>query len=152
MRSPGTQVRDLAIRDVVSVSPGATLRECAQAMRAGHVGCVVLVDEGSGRPVGVVTDRDIVVEAIAVGLDCATMTAGDIAARPVVSVREEDDAVEAMARMRECGVRRLPVTGAHGKLVGVLALDDLIGLVAELADSVIRVIAAEKTKEAQSRR
>ncbi len=147
MRRPSTLARDVAMPEVVTVPSRATLRECAELMRARHVGSLVLVDADGRRPIGVVTDRDIVIEAVAMGLDVATLTAGDIAARPVASIREDEDVIEAIARMRECGVRRLPVTGASGQLVGLLALDDLIEVVAEQADAIARVIAAERVKE-----
>ncbi len=152
MRTPTSLVRDLANREVVTVPSTATLRECAQAMRARHVGSLILVDPGSARPLGLVTDRDIILEAVAVGLDVDTLTAGDIATRPLATVREDDDLVEAMARMRECGVRRLPVTGVDGHLCGVLALDDIVPAIAEQAASVVGVIAAEKAKENATRR
>ena len=80
MRTPTTAIRDLAIHKVVTVASDTSLRDCAQAMREKHVGSLVLVDPGSRRPLGIVTDRDIVVEAVAVGLDPTTITAGDIAA------------------------------------------------------------------------
>jgi signal-transduction protein with cAMP-binding, CBS, and nucleotidyltransferase domain len=152
MRTPTTKVRDLASHEVVTVTSSTTLRDCAQAMRARHVGSVILLDPGNPCPLGLVTDRDIVIEAVAVGLDVATMTAGDIAIRPLATVQEDEDVIEAMARMRECGVRRLAVTGANGQLCGVLALDDLIGSLADQADSIVRVIAAENTKEDATRR
>ncbi len=121
-------------------------------MREKHVGSLVLVDPGSRRPLGIVTDRDIVVEAVAVGLDPMTITAGDIAAKPVVTVRDDEDVLEALARMRENGVRRLPVTGADGQLAGVLSLDDLLAAMSEQFDSIMRVMIAERTKEGATRR
>jgi CBS domain-containing protein len=145
------RVGDIARREVVAIAPEATLRECAQLMRAQHVGTVVLVDPASSRPVGVVTDRDIIVEAVATGLDVTAMTAGDIAASPVACVGEELDLLAALARMREGGVRRLPVTGADGRLVGMLALDDVIAMLGEQADEIARVIAAEAVKERATR-
>jgi len=152
MRTPTTAIRDLAIHKVVTVSSDTSLRDCAQAMREKHVGSLVLVDPGSRRPLGIVTDRDIVVEAVAVGLDPKTITAGDIAAKPVVTVRDDEDVLEALARMRENGVRRLPVTGPDGQLAGVLSLDDLLAAMSEQFDSIMRVMIAERTKEGATRR
>jgi len=152
MRTPTTIVRDLAIHKVVTVTSNTTLRDCAQAMREEHVGSVVLVDPGSPRPVGIITDRDIVVEAVAVGLDVTTLTAGDIATKPVITVRDDEDVLDALARMRENGVRRLPVTGPHGHLAGVLSLDDLLAALSEQFDSIVRVMVAERTKEGVTRR
>jgi len=70
-------VRDLAAHEVVTVTPTTTLAECAQIMRAQHVGSVVVIDDVGQRdnPRGIVTDRDIVIEAVAVGLDPTTLTA-----------------------------------------------------------------------------
>jgi len=152
MRTPTTIVRDLAIPKVVTVTSNTTLRDCAHAMREEHVGSVVIVDPGSPRPIGIVTDRDIVVEAVAVGLDVTTLTAGDIAAKPVVTVRDDEDILDALSRMRENGIRRLPVTGSHGQLAGVLSLDDLMAAVSEQLDSMVRVMVAERTKENTTRR
>jgi len=88
---------------------------------------------------------------VAVGLDASTLTAADIAVAPLATIREDDDLLEALARMRENGVRRLPVTGARGQLVGVVSFDDLLQAVAEQLDSMGRVIAAERTREGATR-
>ncbi|HUN92199.1 MAG TPA: CBS domain-containing protein [Burkholderiaceae bacterium] len=151
MRAPSTTIRDLATRSVLTVAPTASLRDCALAMRNGHVGSVVVVDERDPKPLGILTDRDIVVEVVAVGLDASTLTAADIAVAPLATIREDDDLLEALARMRENGVRRLPVTGARGQLVGVVSFDDLLQAVAEQLDSMGRVIAAERTREGATR-
>jgi CBS domain-containing protein len=151
MRTPTTTIGDLAVHKVVTAPSNASLRDCALAMREKHVGSVVLVDPANARPVGIVTDRDIVVEAVAVGLDPAAITAGDIAAKPVVAVHEKEDVLEALARMRENGVRRLPVTDTNGRLTGVLTLDDVVASLAEQFDSVVRVIVAERAKEGETR-
>jgi len=152
MRTPTTAVRDLAIHKVVTVTSNTTLRDCAQTMREEHVGSVVIVDPGSPRPLGIITDRDIVIEAVAVGLDVTTLTAGDIAAKPVITIRDDEDVLDALARMRENGVRRLPVTGPHGHLSGVLSIDDLLAVLSEQFDSIVRVMVAERTKEGATRR
>ncbi|MCE2969138.1 MAG: CBS domain-containing protein [Burkholderiales bacterium] len=150
MRAKTAAVSDLATREVVMVGPPATLLECAQAMRNRHVGSLVVAD-AAGKPLGIVTDRDLVVEALALQLDPATLTAGDVMSTPVATVRLDDDLFDALARMRERGVRRLPVVDAQGRAVGVLAVDDLLGVLAEQVDSVVRVLKAEQTREAVTR-
>lgn len=150
MRAKTATVRDLATPEVVTVSSQATLIECAEAMRNRHVGSVVVANS-AGEPLGVVTDRDLVVEAIALQLDPATLTAGDVMSAPVATVRQDDDVFDALARMRERGVRRLPVVDAQGRAVGLLAVDDLLGVLAEQVDSVVRVLRAEQTREAATR-
>ncbi len=154
MRVRSVSVRDLAAREVVTVTPGATLAECAQIMREQHVGSVVVIDDKGShdRPSGIVTDRDIVVEAVALGLDPATLTAGDVMATPLATVREGDDILDALARMRENGVRRLPVLDDAGQLCGIVAIDNLLEAMSEQLDAVVGVIKSEQTRESATRR
>lgn len=144
-RPRSTLVRDLAQRSVVTARAESTLVECAKLMRNEHVGSIVVVD--AGRPVGIVTDRDIVIEAVAVQLDPGTLTAGDVMNQQLATVRENDDLFDALARMREAGVRRLPVVDAQGTLSGLLAVDNVLEVLAEQVDGVVRVVKAEQTKE-----
>ncbi|MCX8005204.1 MAG: CBS domain-containing protein [Burkholderiaceae bacterium] len=150
MRAQTTQVRDLAVRAVVKVDRDTTVADCARIMRSEHVGSVIVTDGARGE--GIVTDRDIVIEVVATGLDPATLTAGDIMSTPLATVRESDDLLDALARMREQGVRRLGVVDDEGRLTGVLAVDNLLEALAEQIDGVVRVLKAEQTKETQTRR
>lgn len=150
MRVQTALVRDLAVRAVVKVDRETTVADCAKIMRNEHVGSVI-VATGS-EPEGIVTDRDIVIEVVAMGLDPAALTAGDIMSTPLATVRESDDLFDALARMRERGVRRLAVVDDAGRLTGVLAVDNLLEVLAEQVDGVVRVLKAEQTKETQTRR
>ena len=154
MRAKTVTVRDLATMQVVTVQPQTTLAECAQIMRNQHVGSVIVVDDKGRRdnPVGIVTDRDIVIETVAVDLDPKTLTAGDVMATPLATVNDTDDILDALAKMRERGVRRLPVVNESGVLAGILAVDNLLEALAEQLDSVVRVIKAEQTKETALRK
>lgn len=154
MRAKSVRIGDLAVRDVVTVTPQTTLTEVAQVMRNQHVGSVVVLDDKGRRdkPSGMLTDRDIVIEAVAMGLDADTLTAGDVMSQPLVTAREDDDILDALARMREAGVRRLPVLDAAGNLTGLVAVDNLLEALAEQVDSVVRVLKAEQTKETVTRR
>jgi len=147
-------VRDLSAHEVVTVTPSTTVAECAQIMRAQHVGSVVVINDKGERddPRGIVTDRDIVIETVAVGLDPKTLTAGDVMTSPLATVRESDDILDALARMREHGVRRLPVLDDDGHLAGIIAVDNLLEALAEQLDAVVRVIKAEQTREAATRK
>lgn len=117
-----TRVADVMTPGVESTSSGATLLDAARTMRDGDFGSVPVVDDQ--RVVGVLTDRDIVVRAVAEGLDPATVRVGEAASRDPVTVRPDqdlDDAMELMARHR---VRRLPVV-EDGLLVGVVSQADV---------------------------
>jgi CBS domain-containing protein len=149
MRAKTITVRDLATHQVVTIQATATLAECAQIMRNQHVGSLIVVrdDDQRDTPVGIVTDRDIVVETVAVGLDPNTLTAADVMTAPLATVREMDDILDALAAMRGHGVRRLPVVNADGALRGIIALDNLLEAVAEQLDAIVGVIKAGQTKE-----
>jgi len=153
MRLPSTSLRDLATREVETVGVETTLTECAQKMRHTHVGCVVVAEPAGDelKPLGILTDRDIVIEAVAPGLDPSTLTAGDVMSRPLASVRESDDLLDALARMRERGVRRLPVLDADGMLYGLVSVQDVLGALAQQTEAVVGVLMAEHSKEAALR-
>lgn len=150
MRVRTAMVGDLAVRTVAQVDADVSVAECARIMRSAHVGSLIVT--AGGQPAGVVTDRDIVIEVVATGLDAATITAGDIMSAPLAAVRENDDIFDALAAMRERGVRRLAVLDDDGRLTGVLAVDNLLEVLAEQVDGVVRVLKAEQTKETMTRR
>jgi CBS domain-containing protein len=154
MRARTVCVRDLSAHEVVTVTPTTTLAECAKIMREQHVGSVVVIDDEGSRdtPRGIVTDRDVVVEAVAVGLDPSTLTAGDVMTTPLATVRDSDDILDALARMREHGVRRLPVLDDAGNLSGIVTVDNLLEALAEQLDAVVSVIKTEQTRETATRK
>ena len=126
-------VKNFCSREVATIEPGASLREAALLMRNRHVGSLVVVDasRGAPRPVGVLTDRDIVVAVVAVpGARPEGIRVGDVLTREAVVVHDDDDVFAAVQTMRQHGVRRLPVIAADGALCGVLTSDDVVKLVA----------------------
>lgn len=146
---------EICERDVVTTTRQATTSEVARLMRERHVGCVVVVDSGNGglsRPRGIVTDRDLVVEVTAVGLDPKVITAGDIMSRDVATVRADAPVVDAMQIMRAKGVRRLPVITHDGYLVGLVAFDDLLDVVSEQLTNLTRAVGREQAHETAARR
>lgn len=147
-------IGEICNRDVVIVGRGESTLDAARLMRQHHVGDVLVVEERKGRkePVGIVTDRDLVVEIMAPGLDPAAITVGDIMGPDLVTVRESTGVFEAIQYMRTKGVRRLPVVDAHNGLVGILALDDLLELLSEELLALAKLVRLEQQKEAGSRR
>ena len=124
-------------REVVVARKDVGVQEVAQLMRQYHVGDLVVVeDRGTLRiPVGILTDRDLVVEVLAKGVVPDTVTVGDIMSTDIVSGHESDSIWATLQRMRTKGIRRLPVVDGAGGLVGILTMDDLLELFAgELAD------------------
>lgn len=117
-----TTVRELMTPGVETVSPSQPLREAAQMMKAGDFGSMPVVE--GDRLVGVLTDRDIVVRAVAAGLDTSSTRVSEVASREPVVVAADQDLDAALELMAEHRVRRLPVVD-DGRLVGVLSQADV---------------------------
>ena len=116
-------VQDAMTRDPRTATPSQPLTEAAQMMKSEDAGSIPVVEDG--RLVGIVTDRDIVVRAVAEGADPRTLTVGDVASRHVVTVTPTQDLDEALAVMAQYQVRRLPVVEWDDVVVGILAQADV---------------------------
>ncbi len=126
-------------RNVVTVREADELTLAARLMREKHIGYLIVVKpsliEGTVSPVGVITDRDIVVAVVAKEADPRSLKVGDVMTRQPAVVEEGTSVGTALQLMRRIGVRRLPVIGRAGMLVGVLSLDDVLDTLAgELMD------------------
>ncbi len=146
-------VGEICNREVVIVRAGESVPEAARLMREYHVGDLVVVSEERGRrvPVGILSDRDLVVEMVAKYLPYAAVTVGDLMSTGLVTAQEADSAFDTIKRMREHGVRRLPVLDEGNALVGILAVDDLIDLVAEQLDDLVALVGNELRHERERR-
>ena len=124
-------------------------------MRKHHVGTLVVVDEskkmGNAIPVGILTDRDIVIEVIAEEVALNTIIVGDVMSDELLTVREVDGIWETMQRMRGRGIRRVPVVNEAGELAGILAIDDLLELLAEELADLSKLIKREHHREQETR-
>jgi len=140
---------EFCTREVVVAEKKASIVEVARLMREHHVGDVVVVDTDGdqAKPLGIVTDRDIAVEIVAQEVDPNGVTAGDVMGLDLVSVAEQTGIWETMLQMRSKGVRRVPVVNDSGGLEGILALDDLIELLAEELTLLARVAASGVAQE-----
>jgi len=147
-------ISEICNREVVIVQPDSAILEAAQLMRQHHVGDVVVVEERGGVrvPVGIVTDRDLVVEIMAPELDQKVITVGDIMMPGLVTVKENAGVSETIEYMRAKGVRRVPVVDNSGGLVGILTLDDLLELLAEELLALAKLVKHEQKKETMNRR
>jgi CBS domain-containing protein len=141
-------------REVVFAEPDTSIAEAARLMREHHVGGLVVVQEKSGKrvPVGIITDRDLVIEVIAEGVDMRDISVGDIMSDQLVTAREGDDLLETLKMMRAQGIRRLPVIDDDGVLAGILTVDDLIDLFSEQIADLARLIAFEQRREQERRK
>jgi CBS domain-containing protein len=127
---------------VATAGSDETVLEVARRMAQHNVGTLVIVNEKS-EPLAIVTDRDIVIRCVAPELDPRSTPVSVIMSRAVRSVDESTPIEQALRTMASAGARRLVVTGAEGRLVGVLALDDVAQLVAEEAEAIGRLLGKE---------
>jgi len=122
-------VYELCQRHVVTVRRHEELATAARTMRERNVGCLVVVEAigagGGERPIGLLTDRDIVTNAIAGANELRGIVVDDAMSRHPVTVGSSSSLDDALQRMRNGGVRRVPVVDGRGRLVGILALDDI---------------------------
>lgn len=149
------KVRDFCSRTVAVVEPTASLREASLLMRDAHVGALVVTERKGGvtRPVGVITDRDIVVAAVAVpGARPEGIRVADVMSGQPRVAREDDGLAEAVKAMSEAGVRRLPVVAADGGLFGVVTLDDVLRVLAAELGALALALGRSREQEAQQRR
>jgi CBS domain-containing protein len=148
-------LNSICMLDVACCSPRTTVLEAAHLMRQKHTGDLVVVDDGStneAAPLGVITDRDIVIEVLGKGLDPAVTLVSTLMRTPVVIANQGEDTSQALERMRAHGVRRLPVVSDSGALVGIVTVDDLVKRLGADATALVDVISREQTHEQRARR
>ena len=139
---------DICNKQVISVLADTPLAEVAKLMRKNHVGAVVVVDgQDSRRPLGIVTDRDIVVEVVAAGLDPCALKATEIMSESLVTTTADNDVSWSLKIMRDHGVRRLPVVDGRGAMVGIVALDDLLKFYSSTLNDVAQALGTERVIE-----
>ena len=141
-------------REVVVVDKDAATDVAIGLMRKYHVGDVVVVEDRLGQkiPVGILTDRDVVIELLAEGVDLDAVSVGDIMSYELHVAREGDGLTNTIKTMKQKGVRRLPVVNDQGGLVGILTLDDIIEIMAELLDDLAAVVKKEQKREKKTRK
>ncbi len=140
-------------REVIIADKNSSIVEIAKLMRKHHVGDVVLVNDKGGRatPIGILTDRDIVIELIACDVPLDSVSAGDVMSYELVTAREEDSIWDTLQRMRAKGIRRVPVVNDKDELEGILSADDLLELFAEELNLLAKVPFREQLVEGTTR-
>jgi CBS domain-containing protein len=153
-RENDMHIGEIATVETVFCKRDESVQGAALLMRKHHVGDLVVVDkvEGNERvPVGIVTDRDIVVSVIALGLDPASLQVGDIMSDDLLTTSELDDVYATIERMRFRGIRRVPVVNAAGGLTGIVSADDLLEFLAEEMGDLSRISSHQQAHEKRAR-
>lgn len=144
---------EICTRSVTIAFRTTSVDDAARLMRDKHVGCLVVVDEMDGRRivVGVLTDRDIVTAVVAQGIDAASLNVDDVMTTDLVTAREDDSLIDLMRSMRRKGVRRVPVVGGQDELIGVVTLDDVLGVLSEELSLLVGTVDSEGQRERRMR-
>jgi CBS domain-containing protein len=145
---------EICRRDVVVAPKTEMIVDAAKRMRTSHVGDLVVIENRNGRhlPVGIVTDRDIVVSVVAGDPDHINyLLVSDVMSNDLVTAREHDSIEAALKKMEEHGVRRLPIVDADGMLVGILTLDDILQYLTGQQSELVALVAREQRRERQYR-
>lgn len=146
-------VNTVCNHNVATIGADEGVAEAAARMREEHVGNLIVVSRrGTVHvPIGILTDRDIVVAVLAKRVPPDSVTVGDAMSRNLVTVRQDDELEGALREMRKHGVRRAPVVGPSGELVGVLAVDDVIQHLATQFGRLADLIRQEQDAEFRAR-
>lgn len=147
------RVGEVCNREVIVANREESVLAAAKLMRDNHVGDLVVVESQAQRmaPVGIITDRDLVVEILAKEVDPDAVTIGEAMSEELVTAAEDEEFMAVVKRMRRRGVRRMPVVDAQGGLVGLLAVDDVLDLIAEELADLVGIIVREQRYERERR-
>ncbi|HEY5761102.1 MAG TPA: CBS domain-containing protein [Steroidobacter sp.] len=148
------KLKELCVLDVVCCHRGTTIAQAARLMRQHHTGDLVVIDEsdGSREPIGMITDRDIVMEVTAKSHDPERTQVSQVMTSPLVVASGSESVATAIQRMREHGVRRLPIVDDNGAVFGIITLDDLYRVLAEHTAALASIVSKEQTRENRGRR
>jgi CBS domain-containing protein len=140
-------------REVIISNRNDTVLEVAKLMRKYHVGDVVVVEERGDKqmPVGIITDRDIVIELVALEVDTTKILVGDAMNNELLTVNENEQLTDLVQKMQGKAVRRVPVVDDSGALVGIVTADDIIDLIAEQLNSLVGMVQREQHRERRTR-
>lgn len=143
------KVERICSRGIVSVPRSASLGDAAELMKAHHVGALLVTDdgEGAGRAVGFVTDRDLVLYALAEGIGPTDACVEDVMTPAVATIAADAGLFEAAEAMRAGGVRRLAVSDAEGTLIGIVSMDDIVDAIAAELGSLAAALRSERERE-----
>jgi len=141
-------------RDVVVIERTESVRKAVDLMRAHHVGDVIVVEkkDGANEPLGILTDRDIVMEILAKDVDLEAVDVGDVMSDELQTIGEDTKLLDAIKVMRVKGIRRLPVVDLDGSLAGILTVDDILELISEQLADLVNLVTRERAKESMLRK
>ena len=151
--SPQRTAGDICTRKVTVAHKDMPLNAAARLMREDHVGCLVVIEDTAEgqRVVGLLTDRDIVTAVVAKEVDASTVRVDDVMSRDVATIRSSATLIDMLHTLRRKSVRRLPVTGPKGQLMGLVATDDVLEAIAAELHELTASLVAQPQRESRAR-
>ena len=142
-------IGEICNRNVVIATRDTSVTELAQLMREHHVGSIIITEAQNecNIPVGIITDRDLVIELLSKDIDTKSISAGDVMSNELVSVRDTNHVYDTLKLMRGKGIRRMPVVNDENVLIGILTVDDLLDVVISELDDIVNIVAIEQKRE-----
>jgi CBS domain-containing protein len=139
-------LESLCRREIVCVDVNTTVLQATEMMEDMNVGCVIVIQ--NDRPVGIVTDRDVVLRVVNKKLDAAKCVVGDIMSLEVVTLKQNTGLYDALEQIKESGsrVRRFPIVDENGAIKGIITLDDVIDLLGKEMSDVAAIIESERPR------
>lgn len=134
-------IGNLCHREIICVNPGTTVKEAAKLMGEKNIGSTIVVREG--KPIGILTDRDILLRVMNNGLDPEKTSVDEIMTEQIVTLREDTGLFEALQQIKGKGIRRFPIVDAKGNLQGIMTLDDILYLLGKEMAEVAIIIEKE---------
>lgn len=144
----------IATKNVVSIEPKASVQDAAKKMRDMHVGDVIIVDDKGGRrvPIGIITDRDIAVSVVAIGMNPGAVAVEDVMTPALVCAKMSDSLWHLLSVMKEHGVKRLPLVNDAGGLNGIVSSDDIVGLLGAELTEISKIQVKQRSIEVDRRK
>lgn len=147
------KIGDICRRPVIAIENDMDIAAAAQLMREHHVGFLVVykADDELRRPIGVLTDRDLVIEVLARKVDPAALTVDDLMTRQPLVANDGEELADVLQAMRVAGVRRVPVVDIRGALSGIFATDDAFDVITNFMCDITGSVKSEQRQERRYR-
>ena len=147
-------LKKIATRNVVTLAPDATVQEAVKKMREFHVGDIVIVKNVAGKtvPLGILTDRDIVMSTVAFGVAPSSVTVEEIMAPALTAAKTTDSFYHVLNLMKEHGIKRVPLVNPAGTLEGIISSEDIVALLASELTDVVKIKERQHSVEIERRR
>jgi CBS domain-containing protein len=139
-------VNDLCTRKTIVIRNDKSAQDAAKLMKQYNVGCLVVVKslDDHNLPIGIITDRDIVIKAMLSEKDIQTITVSEIMSTPALTVAESTSVIDALMKMRYNSIRRVPVVNSKGQLAGILSLDDILDSISKELNEITQIFRKEE--------